>query len=153
MCLIAFAYNTHPQYQLILVANRDEYYQRESTVMHWWSEDLTHARQNLLAGRDEVGGGTWFGVNRSGAWAALTNFRESGGDRKEAKTRGELVTAFLMGQQSPTQFVNDLQRNSQDFNGFNLLLADGQNIVCFNNRMNEAKMRTERLLPGGPWTE
>jgi uncharacterized protein with NRDE domain len=31
MCLIIFAYNRHPDYRLILAANRDEFYFEERT--------------------------------------------------------------------------------------------------------------------------
>ena len=133
----------------MLVANRDEYYQRESSAMHWWSDTQSSRNPGWLAGRDDVAGGTWLGIARSGAWAALTNFRESGSDRPDAKTRGELVTSFLREQQSPTQFIKDLQRSRQDYNGFNLLMSKpGQGIFCLTNRVNEADLRVESLQPG-----
>ena len=148
MCLIAFAYKTHPQYELLLVANRDEYYQRESTEMHWWPSDLVSGDHSLLAGRDERAGGTWFGVTRSGDWAALTNFREPVADRQNAKTRGELVTSFLLGKHSPTQFVEKLKRVVRDYNGFNLLMSNHQGVFCLTHRIDESDVQVESVKPG-----
>jgi len=54
MCLIAFAHNCHPEYRLILGANRDEYRNRPAEPAVFWS-DAPH----LLARRDKQAGGTW----------------------------------------------------------------------------------------------
>ena len=37
----------------IIIANRDEYHERPTTKMHWWSNN------QILAGKDEEAGGTW----------------------------------------------------------------------------------------------
>jgi uncharacterized protein with NRDE domain len=47
MCLIIFAFQTHPRYKLILAANRDEYYHRPTAPAAWWEE-----ARYLLAGKD-----------------------------------------------------------------------------------------------------
>ena len=52
MCLIVFAWNAHPDYQLILAANRDEFHRRPTQDAHWWA-DLPQ----ILAGRDLQAGG------------------------------------------------------------------------------------------------
>ena len=33
MCLILFAYRFHPEYELLLAVNRDEYYDRPTALM------------------------------------------------------------------------------------------------------------------------
>ena len=53
MCLIAFALGQHPDYPLVVAANRDEFHQRPTAAMDWWPEP------NILAGRDLQAGGTW----------------------------------------------------------------------------------------------
>ena len=47
MCLILFAYKVHPIYNLIVAANRDEFYKRATAPVHFW-EDVPE----ILAGRD-----------------------------------------------------------------------------------------------------
>jgi len=71
MCLILFAYNTHPSYRLILAANRDEFYDRPSTPADFWGK-----HPQVLAGIDLKEKGTWLGVTREGKFAAITNYRD-----------------------------------------------------------------------------
>jgi uncharacterized protein with NRDE domain len=49
MCLILFACNSHPDYSLVVATNRDEFYERDTEGVSWWSE-----YPNILAGRDRV---------------------------------------------------------------------------------------------------
>lgn len=70
MCLFFCAFEIHPTYRLIIAANRDEFYERPSQPAAFWSE-----APELLAGRDLRGGGTWFGITRSGRIAAVTNYQ------------------------------------------------------------------------------
>ena len=71
MCLILFAQNEHPDYSLVLAANRDEFYARPTQPAHRWNDGT-----DLIAGRDLEAGGTWMGLNPSGQLAAVTNFRD-----------------------------------------------------------------------------
>ncbi len=73
MCLIAVAWQAHPDYPLIVLANRDEFHARPAAPARFWAE-----APQLLAGRDLSAGGTWLGVTRQGRFAALTNVREPG---------------------------------------------------------------------------
>lgn len=36
MCLIVFAWQAHPDYPLVVAANRDEYLARPAAPAHWW---------------------------------------------------------------------------------------------------------------------
>ncbi len=53
MCLILSGLNSHPEYKLILIGNRDEYYDRPAAPAAFWDEAA-----HLLAGKDLVAGGT-----------------------------------------------------------------------------------------------
>ena len=66
MCLIALAYHCHPEYPLLVAANRDEYYHRPTAAAHFWED-----RPELLAGRDLLAGGTWMGITESARGACL----------------------------------------------------------------------------------
>lgn len=128
MCLIALAYRVHPDYPLVLVANRDEYYQRPTQVAGWWSDS-----PDVLAGRDQSGGGTWLGVTRSGRWAAVTNYRD-GNAESAMRSRGDLVRAFLQGSQSAAAYADAVARNGSLYGGFNLLLGSPGELVYCSNR-------------------
>lgn len=61
MCLIAVAWQSHPDYPLIVLANRDEFHARPAAPAQFWEESPA-----VLAGRDLSAGGTWLGVTRQG---------------------------------------------------------------------------------------
>lgn len=130
MCLILFAFDAHPRYRLVVAANRDEWFHRETESARFWDED-----ENILAGRDLAHRGTWMGITRTGRFAAVTNFREPDRRRPDAKSRGALVSGFLRGSHSPGAFVREIHADAQAFNGFNFLAADRQAMAYFSNRV------------------
>jgi hypothetical protein len=71
MCVIAFAWNVHPRWQLLLVGNRDELHARSSAPLHRWTDDA-----GLLAGRDLQAGGTWMGVREPSRAAVVTRQKD-----------------------------------------------------------------------------
>ena len=92
MCLILLALDTHPQYSLILAANRDEFYDRPTARAAFWEDAPA-----VLAGRDLRAGGTWLGIDRTGRLAAVTNFRQGEREPEARRSRGHLVSGFLTG--------------------------------------------------------
>jgi uncharacterized protein with NRDE domain len=54
MCLIAFAWQSHPRYPLVLIANRDEFHARPAAAAGFDPEDA-----GIYGGRDQVEGGGW----------------------------------------------------------------------------------------------
>ncbi len=129
MCLILFALQKHPNYKLILAANRDEYYKRPSEPPHFW-EDVPH----LLAGRDLVAGGTWLGITRNGRIAAVTNYRDPASVKPNAPSRGKLVRDFLASDLDPASYVALIRNEEDRYNGFNLVLGDQDQITWYSNR-------------------
>lgn len=126
MCLILLAWRAHPEFPLVVAANRDEYHRRPTAAAAFWSDV-----PELLAGRDLEGGGTWLGITRQGRFAALTNFRDPGRHKPTAPSRGRLVTDFLTGDATIDAYLDTLPAN--EYNGFNLLLCDRQRMVAFSN--------------------
>lgn len=135
MCILFIAKNQHPDYPLILCANRDEFHQRPTERMHWWSKN------NLLAGKDLQAGGTWLGVDKQKQIAALTNFRRVGFDKPEAKSRGELVLNAL--NQPMSELEDQLKHHHQDYNGFNLLYGNIHQLSVFNSVENKVQPITD----------
>lgn len=137
MCLIVFAWQHHPRYRLVLVANRDERYARPAAPLCWWPD-----QPQLLAGRDLEAGGSWLGVNRAGHFAAVTNYREHYGNTSAAESRGELVTRYLVGTATPETFSKEL--DGARFAGFSLLTADERSLWYATNRQHPSRV----LAPG-----
>jgi uncharacterized protein with NRDE domain len=128
MCLICVAYRSHAQYPLVVVANRDEFYERPSAPARFWPPT-----DDVLAGRDLREGGMWLGVTRGGRFAAVTNFREPGSGRSDARSRGWLVREFLFGNTPARDYAVALATDGERYNGFNLLLGEsGQLFYCSN---------------------
>ena len=117
MCLIAFAWQAHAEYPLIVAANRDEFFARPTASAGWWDDG------ERLAGRDLRAGGTWMGVSRSGRFAALTNYRDPASQRSDAPSRGELVSSVLGNEGSLRDALERMGRDASRYNGFNLLAA------------------------------
>lgn len=139
MCLILVAWQVHPQYPLVLAANRDEFYRRPAAPAHWWPEP-----QALLAGRDLEAGGTWLAVTRQGAFAALTNFRDPTRLLSAAPSRGQLVLQILDRSSPPAARLARLQAEGARYNGFNLLWAEDGQLTVYES----VPGRTQRLGPG-----
>ena len=140
MCLIVFAYQQHPNYPLLLTANRDEFYQRPTQAADFWSD-----HPDLLAGRDLQAGGTWLGITRSGRFAAITNYREElTPEQSFPRSRGDLTRDFLSGNSSAREFLQEIQPIDQEYAGFNLLLMDNTGLYCYSNR----STKIEALAPG-----
>ena len=128
MCLILFAWQQHPDYPLIAIANRDEYYARPSRDAQWWEDD------DIYAGRDLEAGGTWLGVNRRGHFAAVTNVREAGGMQPGKRSRGDLTRDYLAASDDAETYLARLAPQDQEFAGFNLLLGDSSGLWFYSNR-------------------
>lgn len=139
MCLIVFAYKHHPDYPLIVAANRDEFYERPTEPAAFWPE-----APRLLAGRDRKLGGTWFGVTRGGRFAALSNYRDPQREADERRSRGELVRDCLFDERSPGGFLEDLARDDAGMPGFNLLAGTVERLWYHSN----CGVAPRRLEPG-----
>lgn len=139
MCLIVLSWRQRADYPLVLAANRDEFQARPTAPAAFWAE-----APQVLAGRDLVGGGSWLGVTRSGRLAAITNFRDPAERRPGAPSRGGLVREFLCGEMPPEAYLQALAASAGAYAGFNLLVADRQQLGYLASRTREW-----RLLPPG----
>lgn len=129
MCLLLMAYRLHPDYCLVLIANRDEFYERPTLPLNFWP-DAPH----ILAGRDLQAGGTWLGVSRKGKLAAVTNYREPTRTRSDAPSRGHLVDNFLLGDLPAAAYLKVVQARASRYNGFNLIVMDPSGLYSYSNR-------------------
>lgn len=131
MCIVAIAWQLFDELPLVLLSNRDEFLARPTEQLHQWPD------QPIYAGRDSQSGGTWLGIyqqhhQQNGRWAAVLNFRDGVQARADERSRGELVTSFLISTLSPMAFARQIKL--RDYAGFNLIIGDSQQAVIVNNR-------------------
>ncbi|MBC7909174.1 MAG: NRDE family protein, partial [Pyrinomonadaceae bacterium] len=94
--------------------------------------------------RDRKRGGTWLGINGSGSYAAVTNFRAPSEIKKGAPSRGHLVSDFLHSTESPASYLERIAATSSTYNGFNLIAGDSRQLAYHSNK--DAGVRD--LAPG-----
>ena len=130
MCLILLAIDAHDDYPLVLVANRDEFYRRPAAPAAFWEDD-----PGLLAGQDLQAGGTWLGVCRHGALAAVTNLPPTvTGAASAPLSRGNLVSDYLSGHQhDPATHLATIREARTSYGGFNLLLGGSGQFLLYSN--------------------
>jgi uncharacterized protein with NRDE domain len=149
MCLILFAWKLLPNTPLVVAANRDEFYDRPTAKASWWS-DLPC----IFGGKDLKAGGTWLGFSQpdqdhpANRFAALTNVRAPSESKKDAPSRGCLVKDFLSQDMSAQDYVAQIRGDAEHYNGFNLLLCDGEELIWFSNRKQDDP-RNGVPLPSG----
>ncbi len=131
MCVIYFAFDQHPDHPLILLANRDEFYERPSVAAACWPDS-----PDIYAGRDLTAGGTWLGVTKSGRFAAVTNYRDPNSP-PGTRSRGHLVAEFLKSKLSAREYLAAVQNHRDAYSGFNLIvgeIGERHEVFYYSNR-------------------
>lgn len=136
MCLIVVGWRVHPDYPLVVAANRDEFYARPTAAMARWPD-----APQVIGGLDLEAGGTWLGITDIGRFAAVTNVREPG-MTKGLRSRGALTRNFLTTTVAASEYASQI--DYAQYSGFNLLLSDNDSLVYCSNREDEPRT----LAPG-----
>ncbi len=129
MCLILFSFAPETDTPLVVLANRDEFYARDTQQAQFWDD-----YPDILAGRDIVAGGTWMGVHRNGRFAAVTNYRAPSEIVPDARSRGELTVNFLSGGLTTQQYLGSVEKSRDRYSGFNLIVFDSVDLGYYSNR-------------------
>jgi uncharacterized protein with NRDE domain len=129
MCIIAIALRASSRYQLMLAANRDERHDRSAAPAGWWPD-----APGVLAGRDLVARGSWLGVNRRGRLAAVTNIFEQAANTPPTRSRGLLVSEFLVDPTGLAEQSARVDREGSEYGPFNLLLYEAGRLQYVSNR-------------------
>jgi uncharacterized protein with NRDE domain len=129
MCLIVFSYKKYDDYPFVLATNRDESYFRPTEAAHVWKTS-----PKILAGKDLKEGGTWLGLSENGRFAALTNHRQMSDIKEDTISRGIIVKDFLLSEGNPREYLAELQRNGDKFNGFNLIAGTFDDLYYMSNK-------------------
>jgi uncharacterized protein with NRDE domain len=140
MCLIACAWRADPRFDLLLVANRDEFHDRPS---------LAAAPQDdaswVIGGVDQRAGGSWLQFSTHGRLAAVTNLRLGGPAPECPRSRGALVAAFVRDLMPADRFARDIEPSASMYGRFNLLMWDGADLRLATNHPGFGQIG---LLPG-----
>lgn len=139
MCLVAFAWQAHPRWRLVLAGNRDEFHARPAAPLARWVDAPA-----LIAGRDLEAGGVWLGVGEKGRAGVVTNVRDPSGPR-EGRSRGELLVDYLLGTATAQAHASRLAERAPTYRPFNLVLFHEREAVVVTNH---PVTRWERLAPG-----
>ena len=143
MCTLVIARRPGDPWPLLVAANRDEMVDRpwQPPGRHWPD------RTEVVAGRDELAGGTWLGVNGSGVVAAILNRVGSLGPSADKRSRGELVLEALDHADARDAVVALAQLDGRAWRSFNLVVADNRDAYWL--RGTGGAQVTAKAIPAG----
>jgi uncharacterized protein with NRDE domain len=129
MCTAVLLRRPGHAWPLILASNRDEMSGRpwQAPGRHW------PERPEVVAGLDELSGGSWAGLNDWGVAAVVLNRYGSLGADSEKRSRGELVLEALDHAEAreAAKALRDLEPGT--YRSFNLLVADAREAYWLRN--------------------
>ena len=142
MCTVLALLRPDHAWPLIVAANRDERLDRAFDAPDRWWKDAP----GIVAGRDVLGGGSWFGVNDDGVVATIVNGLHRLGPLEGKESRGDIVLRALRERDaaSAARFAGALEPGR--YRGFTLLLADRR--AAFAVTSDEHTMLVDPLDPG-----
>ena len=128
MCLILFALQAHPDYPLVVAANRDESYARPTAPAAFWQD-----HPQVYGGRDLEMGGAWMGLTTRGRFAAVTNFRDGFPKGTAPRSRGELTGGYLTGDQAALPYLHTIAARKTEYADFGTLAGDPKALWFLSN--------------------
>lgn len=120
MCTVVLLHRPGHGWPLILGANRDEMAGRpwRAPGRHW------PARPGIVAGLDELAGGTWMGMNDAGLVACILNRPGTLGPRAGFASRGDLPLRALDAPDARTAAESLAALDAMPYRPFNMVVAD-----------------------------
>lgn len=145
MCTLLLLHRPSHRWPVLIAANRDEMRQRPSSppARHW--PDRAH----IVAGRDELAGGSWLGINDEGLVAAIMNRPGSLGPDAGKRSRGELVLEALDHAEAAVAAEALGHLDPEAYRPFNLILADPLQVFWLRSEgESEGTVEAAELPPG-----
>ena len=120
MCTVVILRRPGHDWPLILATNRDEMTDRpwRPPGRHWPD------RAEVTAGRDELAGGTWLGLNDWGVIAGVLNRPGSLGPDRGLRSRGELPLEALDHAEAGAAAAAMMAVEPDSYRSFNMVVAD-----------------------------
>jgi len=125
MCTVLLLRRAAHPWPLVLTANRDEMRDRP------WSPPgrLWPDRPEVVAGRDDLAGGSWLGLNDHGVVAAMLNRHGTLGPAEGKRSRGELVLEALDHADAIEAAAALADLNPDAYRPFNMIVADSRDAL------------------------
>src|ERR1041385_2184252 len=122
MCTLVILRRPEHDWPVIIGANRDEMIDRPALppARHWPD------RAEVLAGMDQLAGGSWLGVNDWGVAAAVLNRHGSLGPAAGPRSRGELGLEALDHADAVAAATALADLDPGSYRSFNLIVADNR---------------------------
>ncbi len=143
MCTLVILRRPGHDWPVLIAANRDEMTDRpwKPPARHWPD------RADVVAGLDELAGGTWLAINDDGVCAAVLNREGSLGPRDGKRSRGELVLEAV-DHPDASDAADALSRlDGSAYRSFNLIIADNRD--AFWVRGDESRRVDVVAIPDG----
>jgi uncharacterized protein with NRDE domain len=143
MCTLVLLRHVHPQWPLVLAANRDEVYARPAS-----GPEVLLDSPRAVGGRDLVRQGTWMGVTEGGLFVGLTNQRGSVNLVPAPRSRGEVVMRALAAGsvEGIERYLEGLRPS--EYNPFNLLYGTAEELRVVHVRPESERMVSEEVPAG-----
>jgi uncharacterized protein with NRDE domain len=129
MCSVIVLFRPGHDWPVLWASNRDEMLDRP------WAPPARHwpDRPDVVAGRDELAGGSWLGINDFGVVAGVLNRRDTLGPMPGKRSRGELVLDALdfADAAAAVEMLTGLDTNA--YRPFNMVVADNTEAFWLRN--------------------
>lgn len=146
MCTLIVLYRPNEPWPVLMAGNRDERLDRawRPPARHW--PDRAH----VVAGLDELGGGSWFGVNDYGVAAGIMNRAGTLGPAPGKHSRGELVLEALEHAEAEAAAAALQELDPSAYRAFNLVVADSRRAIWLRHteRPDPGRVEAIALAPG-----
>ncbi len=122
MCTLVLLRRPGQDWPLVLAANRDEMIDRpaQPPARHWPD------RPEVVAGLDELAGGSWLGLNDHGVVAGILNRFGTLGPAPGQRSRGELVLEALDHADALAAALALGDIDPRAYRSFNMIIADNR---------------------------
>lgn len=132
MCSVIFLRRPGHDWPLILGANRDEMAERpwRPPARHW-------PDRAIVAGLDELAGGTWLGINDAGVVAGVLNRPGTLGPAAGLRSRGELPLEALDHEDAADAAAALERLDGASWRPFNMFVADNRDAFWIRSLGND----------------
>ena len=143
MCTYIFRYDPDSEWPFLIAGNRDELRSRPwlPPARHWPD------REDVVAGKDTLAGGTWLGLSDTGVVAAILNKKKALGPAPDKRSRGEIVLDALDHPDAVDAAKALLDANGDAYRPFNLIIADNRDAFWIAHE-GEDKVHVHPIEPG-----